>query len=291
MKRTAIISIIVCLLAVIPARANESRIATFIIPDLIDDPINISAFPHQINLYPNYFWGDIGRMKPEAFGIIIMPGEKFGSFALWQTSRPITEGFNVGYARSVFNFDVGVSGMYLNDYKHFGVGLGRTYFSKRIDLSFLMNDETNNQWYRVNEHLLFRQGDFIIAERYSFVKNHAPYEYVNHKFAPIIQRMILNEGFVYLAAEYNNQSGSIETDYTDIFAGVELPLNRTFALRLGAVEHLNEDFIPTSYLVQPGISVRIREFNFDFLLNKNRFFDRQEPLINSFGLDLNYGRF
>jgi hypothetical protein len=291
MKRTAILSIIICLFTVTLAHANATRIATFMIQDLIDDPVNIAAFPNQISLFPNYLWGDISRTVPEDFGIILSPSDKFGAFSVGQTNRPITQGFNIGYGRQIINFDIGISGMYLTDYKHFGVGIGRTFFSKRFDLAFLMNDETDNQWWRINEHMLIRKGDFILAERYSFIKNHLPYSYDQHLITPFIQRLILNEGFVYLAAQFVIQKGDIENDYTDVYAGVELPLNRTFILRLGVVENFNDDFVPIGYQIQPGLGLKIREFGIDFLLNKGRLSDHNDPLVNSVGLDLNFGRF
>jgi len=291
MKITAILSIIICLFTVTLAHANATRIATFMIQDLIDDPVNIAAFPNQISLFPNYLWGDISRTDPEDFGIILAPSDKIGAFSVWQSNQSVPQGFNVGYGRQIFNFDIGITGMYLDDYQHFGIGLGRTFFSKRIDLSFLMNDAANDQWWRINEHLLFRKGDFILAERYSYAKYQEPYGYDRHVITPFIQRLILNEGFVYLAAEFVIQQGDIETDYTDVFAGLELPLNQTFILRLGIVENFNQDFVPVGYQIQPGIGLKIREFGIDFLFNKGRLSDHENPLFNSAGLDLNFGRF
>jgi hypothetical protein len=291
MKKTAILSIIICLFTVTLAHANATRIATFMIQDLIDDPVNIAAFPNQISLFPNYLWGDISRTGPEDFGIILAPSDKIGAFSLWQSDQSVPQGFNVGYGRQIFNFDVGISGMYLTDYKHFGIGLGRTFFSKRFDLSFLMNDDANNQWFKVNEHLLVRKGDFVLAERYSYTKYQAALEYERHVITPFIQRLILNEGFVYLAAEFVIQQGDVEEDYTEVYAGVELPLNRTFILRLGVEEKLNEDFVPIGYQIQPGLGIKIREFGIDLLLNKGRISGHDNPMFNGVGLDLNFGRF
>jgi len=291
MKRTAILSIIICLFTVTLAHGNATRMATFMIRDLIDDPLNIAAFPNQISLYPNCLWGDISRTDPEDYGIILSPSETIGALTIWQSIGSPVSGFNIGYGRQLFNFDVGVSGMYLSDYKHFGVGVGRTFFSKRIDLAFLMNDETNNQWLKFNEHALFRTGDFILAERYSFGKHEGLLDYTEHIITPFIQRLIMNEGFVYVAADYTILNGDLENQFTDVYAGFELPLNRTFILRLGIQESFNEDFIPMSYQIQPGLGLKIREFGIDLKINKDRLIIRDRPLFTSVGIDLNFGRF
>lgn len=291
MKRTAILSIIICLFTVTLAHGNATRITTFMIQDLIDDPINIAAFPNQISLFPNYLWGDISRLDPEDFGIILAPSDAIGAFAVWQSQESPVQGFNIGYGRRLFNFDVGFSGMYLSDYKHFGVGIGRTFFSKRIDLSFLMNDDAADQWYKINEHALVRKGDFILAERYSYTNYQTAFEYERHVITPFIQRLILNEGFVYLAADFVIQKGDIEEDYTELYAGVELPLNRTFILRLGIEENFDSSFVPMGYQIRPGIGMKIREFGIDLQINKDRLIIRDRPLFTSVGIDLNFGRF
>lgn len=259
--------------------------------DLIDDPLNIAAFPNQLSLFPNCLWGDVSRFDPEDYGIILTPSDAIGSFAIWQSPEAPVEGFNIGYGRQLFNFDVGFSGMYLTDYKHFGVGIGRTFFSKRFDLAFLMNDDTGNQWYKINEHALIRKGDFILAERYSFSQIQGPPDYNEHVITPFIQRLILNEGFVYLAADFVIETGDLDNNYTNAYAGFELPLNRTFILRMGVMESFDEDFIPMGYQVRPGIGMKIREFGIDLQINKDRLIIRDRPLFTSVGIDLNFGRF
>jgi hypothetical protein len=291
MKRTAILSIIICLFTVTLAHGNATRTATFMIRDLIDDPLNIAAFPNQIPLFSNCLWGDISRTDPEDYGIIIKPGDAIGAFTIWQSQDAPVNGFNLGYGRQLFNFDFGISGMYLEDYRHFGVGIGRTFFSKRFDLSFLMNDNAADQWFKINEHALIRRGDFILEERYSYSQIDGPLEYSEHVITPFIQRLILNEGFVYLAADFVIETGDVDQHFTNAYAGFELPLNRTFILRLGVMETFDEDFIPMNYQIQPGIGMKIREFGIDFLFNKARLSDHDSPLLNSVGLDLNFGRF
>jgi hypothetical protein len=272
-------------------RADEVRIQTLMVPDLIDDPVNISVFPHHVVQYANCLWGDIHRTAAEDFGFILSPGPRLGCLAVWQQSGDLIPGFNLGYGRRVLRFDLGLSGMFMSDHKHFGIGLGRSFFTKRVDLSFLYNDDIAEKWFRINQHALVRKGDYVLAYRYSYFQHREPLDYLNHKIAFMIQRLVLSEGFVHVAAEYNIQRGDLETDYLDLYAGAELPLSRTFVLRLGMMEELNSEWVPIWFEFQPGIGVRIRQFTLDFQFNKDRLQDKDEPLVNSFGVDLNFGGF
>jgi len=291
MKRSIIASIVLLLCAVSVVRADEVRVQTLMVPDVIDDPVNILIFPHQMVQYANCLWGDIHRTAAEDFGIIFSPGPRFGALALWQQSGDLVPGFNFGYGRRLFRFDLGFSGMYMSDHKHFGIGVGRTFFSKRVDLSFQYNDDINTKWYRINQHSLFRKGDYILAYRYAFVQHREPNDYLNHRIALSIQRLVLSEGFVHVSAEYIIQSGDFFEDFLDLYAGAELPLSRTFVFRLGMMEELNADMVPISFEFQPGIGMRIREFTLDFQFNKDRLHHKEATLVNSFGVDLNFGGF
>ncbi len=282
---------VLLLCAVSMVRADEVRVQTLMVPDMIDDPVNISIFPHHMVQYANCLWGDIHSTTAEDFGLILSPGPRLGALAVWQQSGDLIPGFNFGYGRRIFRFDLGLSGMFMSDHKHFGIGLGRTFFSKRIDLSFLYNDDVTTKWYRINLHSLVRKSDYILAYRYAYLQNREPLDYLNHKIALMIQRLVLSEGFVHVAAEYNVQRGDIEADFLDVYAGAELPLSQTFVLRLGMKEELNSDWEPIGFEFQPGIGVRIRQFTLDFQINKDRLHHKEATIVNSFGVDLNFGGF
>ena len=55
--------------------------------------------------------------------------------------------------------------------------------------------------------------------------------------------------------------------------------------------HFIDGFESPEWFVEPGISIRIREFTLDFHLNQERLYDKDVTLFNSFGLELNFGRF
>jgi len=268
------------------ARANSVRMKTLTVGDYIDDVINIRVYPHQILIYQNTIYGDIER-DDEDFGIIVAPQEKFGSFACWHTDR-----FNLGYARSLFKFDIGGFGSPIKDHLQFGFGIGRAFFTRRLDFSFISNGEANKEWYQLNLRFSRRKGDFVIVPKYTLTNYFdQPPEYVNHRIGFLLQRLILNEGFVYIAPEYQINEGDIRDDFSYFYAGLELPLNKTFVLRFGSMEKLSEEFELMEMNVEPGIGLRIREFNIDFHLNKKRLADEDAPLIDAFGVDLNFGRF
>jgi hypothetical protein len=269
--------------------ANHTRMATFMAGDYIDDLVNIALYPHHIVSYENNLYGDIANQLDD-YGIIIAPEKKFGALACWQNMAPAYD-FNIGYGIKLFNFDIGVSGSPVEDHFKMGFGLGRTFFSRRFDLSLLFSDGVNDEWLKFNLRCSRRRGDFIIVPKYTLDYVSEPNEFNRHRIGLMLQRLILNEGFVYFIAEYDFTQGDVESDYTNIYAGLELPLGRRIGLRLGAQETFSNGFESPKWQVEPGISIRIREFSIDFHLNKESLFDKETTLFKSFGLDLNFSRF
>ncbi len=254
--------------------------------DYIDDPTNIAIYPHHINIFPNTFYGDILSSTAD-FGMVLVPVEKYGGIAVWQHRN-----FNVGYGITLKKFELGITGCPIKDHYRFGMGIGYTTINTRLDFSGFIIDEKNiNEGYNINLRLLMRKSEFILIPRISLNILSAPYEYQSHNFGITLQRYVLNDGFVFLGAEYLFRDGAITADFSYCFAGFELPLNKTFYLRIGTREEFNEDFIPTGWQVEPGIGLRIREFNLDFHLNQARLFDKEKTFFKSFGLDLDFGRF
>jgi len=273
--------------------ANKTRMGTLMVGDYIDDLVNISVYPHHIAIYSNNFYGDISK-SVEDYGIIITPDIKYGALAFWQTdsiSGLPGGGFNIGYAINLHKFDIGAFGSLIENRTQFGFGFGRSFFASRIDLSFLMNDETDNTWYQFNLRLSKRKTEFIIVPKYKLNYFREPYKYSNHRIGLLLQRLILNEGFVFFAAEYDLSRGDIAFDHTNIYAGFELPLSRILVLRLGVHEQFTNGFETPQWQLEPGIGLQIREFSLDFHLNKERLSDKETTLVNSFGLELNFGRF
>lgn len=269
--------------------ANHTRMSALMAGDYIDDIIYTDIYPQRLLTYENTLFLDI-RSGPEDFGIVATPDPKYGVIACWQ--NPVADyGFNFGYAINVFNFDVGVSLSPIKDNTRFGLGLGRTFFDQHIDVSFLTFDGVTDKWHRFTARYVRRISDYNIIPKYSFDYVFEPFDYGKHRIGVMLQRLILNEGFVFLGAEYDFSRGDNEHDSTHIHAGVELKLTRLFVLRCGVAEHFDENFENAEWQVEPGIGLRIRDFSIDFHLNKDRFFDKEQTFFKSIGLDFDFGRF
>jgi hypothetical protein len=270
-------------------QANYTRMSTLMAGDYVDDIIYTDLYPQRLLAFTNSLFLDI-KPGPEDFGVVFTPNPKYGVIACWQNPTP-DHGFNLGYAISLFKYDIGVSFSPVKDNTSFGLGIGRTFFDQRIDVSFLTFDGIAEKWNRFTVRYVRRISDYSIIPKYSFVYAFKPFEYGRHTIGAMLQREILNEGFVFLGAEYVFSYDEIEYDSTHIHAGVELKLNRLFVLRCGVVEDFNERFENAGWRVEPGIGLRVHDFSLDFHLNKDRLFDKEEPFFKSFGLDFNFGRF
>lgn len=272
-------------------QASQTRMTTLMARDYIDDITNIGVYPQHIVIYENNLYGDISR-QVDHFGMIIAPKKKYGAFACWQNNVS-GNGFNVGYAINLQRFDIGISGSPVEDMQRFGIGIGRKFFDRRFDLSFLLGDGTNEEWYKVNLRLAGRRGDYVIVPKYSLDFHQEPYDYNRHRIGIMLQRLVLNEGFVFCIAEYDFSRGDIDNDYTRVYGGFELPLNKRIVLRSGAQETFTEGFESPEWQIECGFSVRVREFSLDFHINTDTLFEDEFTLFifKSFGLDLNFGRF
>ncbi len=283
MKKLIFIGLIVILC---PLWANWTRMNTLMVGDYIDDPVNIGIYPQHINVFPNNFYGDIFSASTD-FSIVLTPIGKYGGLAFWQDKN-----FNIGYGITVKKFEVGIMGSPVKDHNRFGIGLGYATIDMRVDFSGIINNETNvDESYDIHLRLLKRKAEYILIPRYSLNIQSAPYDYQSHNIGLALQRLILDEGFAIVGFEYLLREGNITSDRAYFFAGFELPLNKTFYLRMGAREEFNEDFVPQKWTVEPGIGLRIREFNIDFRLNQERLFNKETTFFKSFGLNLNFGKF
>lgn len=269
-----------------PIWANWTRMNTLMLGDYIDDPVNVGIYPQHINVFSNTFYGDIFSRNTD-FGIIITPIEKFGGVAFLQDKN-----FNIGYGITIKKFEIGIMGSPVKDRNRLGFGCGYATLTSRIDISLYFNNELSiNEGYNFNLRLLKRKADYILIPRYTGNIQSEPYDYQTHNFGIVLQRLILSDGFVFVGMEYLLREGDINADRAYCLAGFELPLNKTFYLRMGAREEFDEDFIPQGWQVEPGLGLHIREFNLDFHLNRERLFNKDATFISSFGLDLNFGRF
>ena len=269
--------------------ANHTRMSTLMAGDYIDDIIFTDLYPHRMLVYKNNLYLDI-TAGPEDFGVFFTPNTKYGVIGFWQ--NPVTRyGFNLGYAITVFKFDLGLSFSPIKDNIRFGVGIGRDFFDQHLDISFLTFDGISDKWHKFTAHYVRKFGDYGIIPRYSFDYVFEPSDCGKHRIGFIVQRNILNEGFVFLGAEYDLSRGDIEYDSTHIRTGVELKLSRILVLRCGVAENFEGSFENASWQVEPGIGLRIRDFRVDLHLNKDRFFDKEQTFFKSFGLDFDFGRF
>jgi hypothetical protein len=261
--------------------------------DYIDDIVNIKSYPHLISLYYNSLYGDIAS-DGEDYGLIITPDIKYGAIAFWQDGEP--QGvFNLGYGIDLFKFNIGAFCSLVEDHTKFGIGFGRSFFSRRFDCSFIFDDKSNYEQYQFNLRYSERRSDFIIVPKYQLNYYTESFEYTNHVLGILLQRLIFSEGFVFFMAEYDFSRGDIEYDNTNVNAGFELPLSKIVILRLGVSEQFTNGLESPIWYVEPGVGLQIRGFSIDFHVNKDWLFDKNEDedvgLIKSFGLDLNFGRF
>lgn len=267
-------------------QANLSRMNVLMVGDYIDDPVNIEIFPQHLVIFQNYLYGDILK-GTEDYGIIIAPEAKYGCMGIKQNGI-----ISLGYGINLHKFDIGILGSWIEGHRHFGLGLGRVFFASRVDISFIVNNEKYlNEGYGSNFRFLLRKGDYILIPRYSFYNSSEMYDYISNRIGMMLQRYILNEGFVFFLFEYTLNNGEIKTDFIRVFSGLELPLNKTFVLRLGTEGEFDQDFVSIQKKLETGLGLHIREFNIDFHLNKERFFNKELTFFNSLGLDLNFGKF
>jgi len=287
-KRFSIIALML-LIGVQAASGNHTRMDALMAGDFIDDIIYVDMYPHRLIDYQNNLYLDISTNGAD-FGIIGTPNEKYGVIGAWQ--NPLAEdGFNFGYAVSLYKFDLGVSISPNKDNTRLGFGIGREFFDQKVEVAFLTLDGAEEDRHTFRIRYSRRMGDFNIIPRYAVDYISDPMDFKKHKIGLMFQRMILNEGFVYLGAEYDFTRGDIETDSTHIHGGVELRLNRYLAFRCGIVEHFEDSFENGTWYVEPGIGLRIRDFSIDFHLNHERLFDKEQTFFKSFGLDFFFGRF
>lgn len=266
--------------------ANQTRMNTLLAGDFIDDPVNIAVFPQHIALFQNTLYGDITGSLDD-FGIIVAVKPQLGGLAVWEKDN-----LNVGYGTTVRRFDIGLHASPVKDDTRFGVGLGRAFFASRCDLSFLMSTADQNKNFAINLRCLKRKMDFIIVDRYAYSNYKEPLEFQTHYFGLMLQRLVLSEGFAFLAADYLYNTSS-SPDIVKVYSGFELPLSSLVYLRLGCRDAftIDEGLNAGNLEVEPGIALHIRDFSLDFHLNRDRFFDKNLTLVKSFGADLNFGKF
>ncbi len=269
--------------------ANHTRMSTLMTEDYLDDVIYTDHYPQRLLHYTNYLYLDI-REGPEDYGLIVTPEKKYGVLACWQ--NPLDEqGFNIGYAINLAQFDLGISVSPVQDNVRFSIGAGRTFFDQRVDLSFLTFDGEYETWHRFIIRYARQLGDFNIVPKYKLDYLLEPFEENRHQIGVMVQRTILNEGFVFFTAEYDLMRGDREYDRTNLYAGVEMKLSRHFILRGGVAEHFDNGFENPSWHVEPGLGIRIRDFNIDFHIDEDRLFDKDLTFVESVGLDFHFGRF
>ncbi len=270
--------------------ANWTRTYILAGGEYLDDPVNIARYPNQIALYGNHLFGDINQTS-EDYGLIYEPDRhNVGALGVWQP--PETDrGFSIGYGVKLFRFEIGAMISPVNDNLRYGFGISRSYFSRRFELSFLTQNAVDDDWYQFNLRISKKHGDFVVLYRYALDYVIAPNEYQHHTTGIMIQRMVLNDGFVYLTGEYDFSRGDIENDRINVYAGLELPVSRWLVLMSSVHESSNEDFSNASWYIEPGIGIRLRGFNITFHLNKDRLFDKDQTIFKGAGLDLTFSDF
>lgn len=286
-----LLALIVCclLLPLTFGWAGLTRTDILMAGDYIDDVVYVDQYPHTLLDHANVLYGDL-QQQLSGYGFILSPVERFGVAGCWQNNL-IGQGFNIGYALRLMDFDIGISGSPVTDHYRIGIGIGRAFFNRRIDASFLTTDGIEEESIDLNVRIACRHGDFLLVPKYALTVMQDPSEYSRHRLGVMVQRLILDDGFVYVIAEYDFARGDTENDLTHVHAGLDLALNRTFGILLGIKETFIDGFGTPQWQVATGISASIREFTFTFHINQDRFFDKDESLLDSFGLELDFGRF
>ena len=269
--------------------ANWTRLNVLAGSDYLDDPVNIAQYPNQIPVYGNSLFGDI-HQSIEDFGLVYATRHNVGALGIWQTPEP-NLGFYIGYGINIFRFDVGAMISPVHESLRYGFGIGRSYFSRRFELSFLTQNAIDDDWYRFNLRISKKHGDFVVLYRYALNYVTAPNDYQHHSTGIMIQRSVLNDGFVYLTGEYDFTRGDIENDRINIYAGVELNVSSWLVLMASAHESSNEEFSDPAWNIETGIGLRFRGFNITIHLNKDRLYDKDQTIFEGAGLDLSFGEF
>lgn len=269
--------------------ANWTRSDILTGSDYLDNLINIAQYPNQIAVYGNNLFGDIHQTS-EDFGIIYESRHNIGAIGVWQAPE-MDRGFSIGYGVKLFRFEVGGFISPVKDNIRYGFGIGRAYFSRRFDISFLSQNAIDDDWHQLNLRFSKKHGDFVIVPKYRLMYVIAPIEYQDHAIGLMLQRLVLNDGFVYLTGEYALSRGDIESDRINVYAGIELPVTRWLVLMGSAHETSNDDFSNPSWNLETGIGLRLRGFNINLHLNKDRLFNKDETIFKGAGLDLAFGEF
>ncbi len=270
--------------------ANNTRMEVLAVGDYIDDIVNTALYPEQLPIYQNQLYGDITG-STSAFGITIAPVPRYGCLGIWQKPDRGNNEFTIGYGVRFFRFRFGALFVPVKDHLQYGFSIGRRFFNRGFDLSFLINGQADDEWYNLNLRFFKQMDDYTVIPRYRLHYYKAPFDYQHHQIGLMLQRFILNEGFVFIAYEYDFCRGDIENDSTHFYAGLDLPLNRRFVLLLGFNENFVNSFETPQWHIEAGIGFRIREFHIDFKLNQDRFFNKDLTFISGAGIDLDFGRF
>ncbi len=269
--------------------ANWTRTNILTGGEYLDDIVNIAAYPNQIIMYGNNLFGDI-QPTCEGYGLIYESRHNVGALAIWQPPE-LNRGLGIGYGLTLLRFDLGIMVSPVPDNIRFGFGIGRSHFSLRYEISFLTQNGINDDWHQFNLRISKKHGDFVFVPRYELHYVTAPDAYQNHTIGIMLQRLVLNDGFVYAAGEYAFRRGALENDQINIYAGLEMPVTRWLVLMCGVSENTAGDFSNPAWNIEPGIGIRIRGFKINFHLNKNRLFDRDQTIFKGAGLDLAFGNF
>ncbi|UCC12882.1 MAG: hypothetical protein JSW02_04995, partial [candidate division WOR-3 bacterium] len=240
MRRLLLVALCCMIAPIALGWASITRTEILMAGSYIDDIVYIDQYPHLLLAYANFLYGDI-KQELSGYGFIVSPEREYGAIGCWQNVQ-VGQGFNIAYAIKLMNFDIGISGSPVTDHYRIGIGIGRAFFSRRIDVSFLATDAIDEESIDLDARIAGRRGDFILMPKYTLTVMQEPSEYNRHRLVIMLQRLILNDGFVYFIAEYDFTRGDIANDLTHVHAGLDLPLNRTFGVLFGVKETFIDGF-------------------------------------------------
>lgn len=286
-----ITTIIILLGFVSVSAANETRIGTLQSSYYIDD---VSLVNNIISLMPNYsnqLYGDLAGKSTDG-GIFLSRNPRCGTFGVTMDDHIM-----LGYGRTVRNLDVALGFKPSGQYWMGSVGIGRSFFTRRIDLAsnIKLNQDTDEHILEFILRLKGKKNDWTFVPAYSLaIVNGAAAdpEFMTHRIGLSLQRSLLEDGLVYVIGHYDKMTGDLDQGEIAVTGGVEMRLGQVFGFRCGvsqAVDDKLETYQPVVFT--PGLRATFGDFDFDFFVNRAWPFQDDEKLLVGAGVDFKFDRY
>ncbi len=289
MKNIAIIVILLAFMSV--STANETRVGTLQSGYYIDD---ISLVNNIISLMPNFgnqLYGDLAGKSTDG-GIFLSKNPRSGTVGVVMDDQIM-----LGCGRTVKNLDVALGWRPSGQYWMGSVGVGRNFFTRRIDLAsnIKLNQDTDEQILEFILRLKGKKNDWTCVPAYSLAivrGTAADPEFMTHRIGFSLQRSLLEEGLVYVIGQYDVTTGDLDEGEISVTGGVEMRLGRVFGFRCGVSQTVDDKFeVYKPVAFTPGLRATFGDFDFDFFVNRAWPFQDDEKLLVGAGVDFRFDRY